>query len=81
MTMGSMIADWEQRIDVGAMRTYRLDQAQQGMEKAGLAALVCFDAANVRYVTSTHIGTWALDKMGRYCIMAASRSCTTSAAP
>ena len=23
----------------------------------------------LRYVTSTYIGTWAMDKMGRYCVL------------
>ena len=69
MTTGTMAVDWEQRIDHDAMRDYRLNRARQEMEKAGLGALVCFDASNIRYVTSTHIGTWALDKMGRYCVL------------
>lgn len=64
-----MTVDWELGIDVEAMRTYRLNQAREAMNDAGLAALVCFDAANLRYITSTHIGTWALDKMGRYCVL------------
>ena len=69
MTTGSMAVDWEDRVNFEAMRSYRLARARHEMEKAGLAALVCFDASNIRYVTSTHMGTWALDKMGRYCVL------------
>ena len=69
MTTGSYAVDWEQRVDFEALRNYRLERARRDMDEAGLGALVCFDASNVRYVTGTHLGTWALDKMGRYCIL------------
>ncbi len=69
MTTGTMAVDWEERVDYSAMRDYRLARAKQEMEKAELAALVCFDPSNLRYVTSTYIGTWAMDKMGRYCVL------------
>ena len=39
---------------------------------------------NIRYITATHIGTWAQDKLNRFCLLAAaatSRSCGTSARP
>ena len=69
MTTGTMAVDWEERIDFKALRTYRLDRARQEMDKAELGALVSFDFSNIRYVTSTHIGTWAMDKMGRYSVL------------
>jgi hypothetical protein len=34
-----------------------------------LGALLCFDMANIRYVTATHIGTWAIDKLIRFCLL------------
>ncbi|MDO8485735.1 MAG: M24 family metallopeptidase, partial [Candidatus Limnocylindrales bacterium] len=34
-----------------------------------LGALLLFDFNNVRYVTSTHIGEWARDKMTRYALL------------
>ena len=34
-----------------------------------LGALLLFDFNNIRYVTSTHIGEWARDKMTRYALL------------
>src|SRR5207248_1155296 len=34
-----------------------------------LGALLCFDMANIRYITATHIGTWAMDKLIRFCLL------------
>jgi Xaa-Pro aminopeptidase len=35
-----------------------------------LGALLCFDMNNVRYITATHIGTWAMDKLARFTLLA-----------
>ena len=35
-----------------------------------MGALLCFDMNNVRYITSTHIGTWAQDKNSRFTLLA-----------
>ena len=32
-------------------------------------ALLCFDMSNIRYITATHIGTWAADKLNRFCLL------------
>jgi len=37
--------------------------------KSELGALLCFDMNNVRYLTSTHIGTWAQDKANRFTLL------------
>ena len=34
-----------------------------------MGALLCFDMNNVRYLTSTHIGTWAQDKANRFTLL------------
>ena len=48
-----------------------------------MGALLCFDMNNVRYLTSTHIGTWAQDKANRFTLLRkmTSRSSGTSAPP
>ncbi len=37
--------------------------------KSELGALLCFDMNNIRYITATHIGTWAIDKLIRFCLL------------
>src|SRR5260370_5040338 len=34
-----------------------------------MGALLCFDMGNVRYITATHIGTWAMDKLARFTLL------------
>ena len=63
---GSMNVDWEERWDVDRLRTYRLARARQALAASDLGAMLLFDFNNIRYVTSTHIGEWARDKMTRY---------------
>jgi len=33
------------------------------------ARLLCFDMNNIRYLTATHIGTWAIDKLARFTLL------------
>ena len=66
---GSMNVDWEERWDVDRLRTYRLGRARQALAASDLGALLLFDFNNIRYVTSTHIGEWARDKMTRYALL------------
>ena len=33
----------------------------------------CFDMSNVRYITSTHLGTWAMDKLARFTLLSRGR--------
>src|SRR5205085_1360685 len=34
-----------------------------------LGAQLCFDTGNIRYITATHIGSWAADKLNRFCLL------------
>jgi len=67
---GSMAVDWEQRINFDRLRTERLSRAKSLLQKSEMGALLCFDMNNVRYLTSTHIGTWAQDKISRFALLA-----------
>jgi len=67
---GSMAVDWEQRIDFDRLRKERLARAKSLLQKSEMGALLCFDMNNVRYLTATHIGTWAQDKISRFALLA-----------
>jgi len=67
---GSMAVDWEQRINFDRLRTERLARAKAFLQKSEMGALLCFDMNNVRYLTATHIGTWAQDKISRFALLA-----------
>jgi len=66
---GSMNVDWEERWNVDRLRTYRLGRARAALDASELGAVLLFDFNNIRYVTSTHIGEWARDKMTRYALL------------
>ena len=68
-THGTMAVDWEQRIDFDRLRRERLARIKSLLEKSEVGALLCFDMNNVRYITSTHIGTWAQDKNSRFTLL------------
>jgi Xaa-Pro aminopeptidase len=68
-TYGLQGVDWEERIDYGALRSGRLARAKEYLESSDLGAVLCFDTANIRYITATAIGTWANDKLARYCLL------------
>jgi Xaa-Pro aminopeptidase len=68
-TYGTMGVDWEARVDFERLRRERLARAQAGLAESELGALLCFDMANIRYITATHIGTWAMDKLIRFCLL------------
>lgn len=68
-SFGTMAVDWEQRTDFDRLRRERLERATKHLEQSELGALLCFDMANIRYITSTHIGTWAMDKLIRFCLL------------
>jgi Xaa-Pro aminopeptidase len=68
-TFGTMAVDWEERVDFDRLRRERLARAKRGLSGSGLGALLCFDMANIRYLTATHIGTWAIDKLIRFCLL------------
>lgn len=66
---GSMNVDWENRIDMGRLREQRLARLSAELERSSLGALLTFDFHNIRYMTGTHIGTWAMDKMIRFALL------------
>jgi len=68
-THGTMAVDWENRIDFDRLRRERLAKAKALLAKSEMGALLCFDMNNVRYLTSTHIGTWAQDKANRFTLL------------
>jgi Xaa-Pro aminopeptidase len=68
-TFGLMNVDWEQRVDMDRLRTQRLERAKKALAESECGALLCFDMTNIRYVTATHIGTWAQDKLNRFCLL------------
>ena len=68
-TYGTMQVDWEQRADMERLRKERLARAKAHLQSSELGALLLFDMANIRYVTATHIGTWAIDKLIRFCLL------------
>ena len=68
-TYGTMAVDWEQRVDFDRLRRERLARAKELLAKSSMGALLCFDMNNVRYITSTHIGSWAQDKNSRFTLL------------
>ena len=68
-SFGTMGVDWEARVDFDRLRRERLARAKAGLEQSELGALLCFDMNNTRYITATHIGTWAIDKLVRFCLL------------
>jgi Xaa-Pro aminopeptidase len=61
--------DWEARVDFERLRTERLTRAKRMLAESSIGALLCFDMNNIRYLTATHIGTWALDKAARFALL------------
>lgn len=68
-TYGTMGVDWEQRVDYERLRTERLARIKAKLKESNIGALLCFDMNNIRYITNTTIGTWAIDKLGRFCLL------------
>src|SRR6266478_5507012 len=68
-TFGTMAVDWEQRVDFERLRTQRLAKLKAQLERSDLGALLSFDMSNTRYMTATHIGTWAMDKLIRFALL------------
>ena len=64
-----MAVDWEQRADFDRLRRERLARVKEHLAESELGALLCFDMSNIRYITATHIGTWAIDKLIRFCLL------------
>ncbi|HYY05783.1 MAG TPA: Xaa-Pro peptidase family protein [Candidatus Limnocylindria bacterium] len=68
-TYGTMGVDWEERVRFDRLRDERLARVSSLLEQSELGALLCFDMTNIRYITATHIGTWAQDKLNRFCLL------------
>jgi len=68
-TFGTNVVDWERRVDVDRLRQERLSRLKATLDESSLGALLTFDFHNIRYMTATHIGTWAMDKMIRFALL------------
>jgi len=68
-TYGLMGVDWEERVNFERLRDERLKRIKTLLKESEMGALLCFDMNNVRYITATHIGTWAMDKLARFCLL------------
>ena len=68
-TYGTMAVDWEERVRFDRLREERLARITALLGESEIGALLCFDMVNIRYITATHIGTWAQDKLNRFCLL------------
>jgi Xaa-Pro aminopeptidase len=68
-TFGTNAVDWESRINFDRLREERLGRLKVELEKSDLGAVLAFDFSNIRYMSATHIGTWAMDKMIRFALL------------
>jgi len=68
-TFGLMAVDWEERVNIERLRQERLVRVKSALKKSEIGALLCFDMNNIRYITATHIGTWAMDKLVRFSLL------------
>src|SRR5262252_2720001 len=68
-TFGLMGVDWEERVNLERLRQDRLNRIKAALKKSELGSLLCFDMNNIRYITATHIGTWAMDKLVRFSLL------------
>ncbi|HET8911335.1 MAG TPA: Xaa-Pro peptidase family protein [Ktedonobacteraceae bacterium] len=69
-TYGLNGVDWEERTNFERLRTERLNRIKRLLKESDMGALLCFDMNNIRYITATHIGTWAMDKLTRFSLLA-----------
>ena len=68
-TTGTNAVDWEARVDFDRLRSERLARMKAHLATSEMGAVLAFDFANIRYMTSTHIGTWAIDKLIRFALL------------
>jgi Xaa-Pro aminopeptidase len=68
-TFGSNAVDWEERVNLPRLRDERLARLRNALDRSDLGALLSFDFPNIRYMTATHIGTWAMDKLVRFALL------------
>lgn len=68
-TFGTNAVDWEERVRFDRLRDERLARLKAELEASDLGAVLAFDFSNIRYMTATHIGTWAMDKLIRFALL------------
>ena len=68
-TTGMNAVDWEARVDFDRLRGERLARLKAELDRSDLGAVLAFDFSNIRYMTATHIGTWAMDKLIRFSLL------------
>jgi Xaa-Pro dipeptidase len=68
-TYGPNAVDWEERVDLARLRDERLARLKAALEASEFGAILSFDFGNIRYMTATHIGTWAMDKLIRFALL------------
>ena len=68
-TFGTMAVDIEERVNFERLRVQRLDRAKGALKESELGAMLCFDMNNIRYLTATVIGSWAMDKLVRFALL------------
>src|SRR5690606_12894827 len=68
-TRGTMGVDWAARVDFERPRDARLARLRDQLERSSMGAVLAFDFSNIRYASGTHIGTWAMDKLIRFCLV------------
>ncbi|MBG6056531.1 Xaa-Pro aminopeptidase [Salinibacterium sp. CAN_S4] len=68
-TFGTNAVDWEERINFDRLRSERLARLKAELAASDLGAVLAFDFANIRYMSATHIGTWAMDKLIRFSLL------------
>src|SRR5215468_148067 len=66
---GHMGVDYEERVDFGRLRSYRMARARQALSASECGAFLLFDFYNIRYTTQTWIGGALGDKMIRYALL------------
>ncbi len=57
MALGKYAVDYEERVHYNRLRTQRLERAKKHLNKDGLGALITWDEANIRYLTSYYVTT------------------------
>ncbi|HEY6479459.1 MAG TPA: Xaa-Pro peptidase family protein [Streptosporangiaceae bacterium] len=61
--------DFEDRVDFGRLRRYRLERSRAALNASACGAFLLFDFYNIRYTTQTWIGGALGDKMTRYALL------------
>jgi Xaa-Pro dipeptidase len=57
MAFGKYAVDYEERVNYDRLRKERVEKTKEQMEKDGLGAIITFDHANIRYLTSYYVTT------------------------